>query len=343
MTAVQHDGTARAINQQSRGVCREEWQSQRNRPTDPERDDVEPRRRIGVDNGLTQRSGPAIGQRSDDERGCFSPRRCKRCVTTAAGNPALSLRDAAVCAGSPIGGVDQRGVARPQGAGCDLGAFEGDLAATAITGGRDPLITTGSIDLMWTPGTTPDRLYAAEVQHHHGCGRPHRAAGSGGELQRATASDGTVYCYVLAATGPSGLLGLSDLVCGLTGQQGGGVIAGSFALTLRQSTNALITWTAPVGGADSYLLVTIPLDGSPPTNTGIPGGATATLQPVISAGTCFQLVAFKGAAFGQANVLCGVPGVATTSARSGRTAGEALGDAVALFSEGVAGLTSRLH
>ncbi|MSQ09747.1 MAG: hypothetical protein EXR52_01895 [Dehalococcoidia bacterium] len=31
------------------------------------------------------------------------------------------------------------------------------------------------------------------------------------------------------------------------------------------------------------------------------------------AGTCFQLVAFKGAGAGQTNVLCGVPGVSTLS------------------------------
>jgi hypothetical protein len=39
-------------------------------------------------------------------------------------SPALDVADAAVCAAAPVAGRDQRGVVRPQGAGCDMGAFE---------------------------------------------------------------------------------------------------------------------------------------------------------------------------------------------------------------------------
>lgn len=252
--------------------------------------------------------------------------------TLLAGNPALSLGEAAVCAASPIDGVDQRGIVRPQGTGCDLGAVESGLAAPPITGGRDLRITTGSIDLMWTPGATQTDYTLLKYNTTTAAADLIALPAAAFKYSDTTAENGTVYCYVLAATGPSGLLGLSDLVCGLTGQQSGTVIAGNFALTLRQSTNALITWTEPAGGADSYLLVTIPLDGAPPTNLAIPAGATATLRPVISAGTCFQLVAFKGAAFGQTNVLCGVPGVATAGGPAkARTATEALGETAALL------------
>ena len=41
-----------------------------------------------------------------------------------AGSPALDAADAAVCAEFPVNGIDQRGVSRPQGAGCDIGAVE---------------------------------------------------------------------------------------------------------------------------------------------------------------------------------------------------------------------------
>jgi hypothetical protein len=41
-----------------------------------------------------------------------------------AGSPAIDAADDAVCAASPVGGVDQRGAERPQGAHCDIGAFE---------------------------------------------------------------------------------------------------------------------------------------------------------------------------------------------------------------------------
>jgi hypothetical protein len=43
------------------------------------------------------------------------------------GSPALDAGDDVVCAAPPVNGVDQRGVPRPQGAACDIGAYEGML------------------------------------------------------------------------------------------------------------------------------------------------------------------------------------------------------------------------
>ncbi len=40
------------------------------------------------------------------------------------GSPALGTGDSVTCAASPVDNVDQRGVVRPQGAGCDIGAYE---------------------------------------------------------------------------------------------------------------------------------------------------------------------------------------------------------------------------
>ena len=40
------------------------------------------------------------------------------------GSAALDAGDAAVCAAAPVDAHDQRGVSRPQGAGCDIGAYE---------------------------------------------------------------------------------------------------------------------------------------------------------------------------------------------------------------------------
>ncbi len=48
-----------------------------------------------------------------------------------AGSPALEAGDNAVCAASPVNGVDQRNMERPQGMNCDLGAYESD-SPTAI-------------------------------------------------------------------------------------------------------------------------------------------------------------------------------------------------------------------
>jgi CSLREA domain-containing protein len=41
-----------------------------------------------------------------------------------AGSPAIDAGNASVCSSSPVNGVDQRGMSRPQGAGCDIGAYE---------------------------------------------------------------------------------------------------------------------------------------------------------------------------------------------------------------------------
>jgi len=48
------------------------------------------------------------------------------------GSPAVDAGDDAVCADLPVSGVDQRGIARPQGASCDIGAFEFQETPTAV-------------------------------------------------------------------------------------------------------------------------------------------------------------------------------------------------------------------
>ena len=53
-----------------------------------------------------------------------------------AGSPARDAADAAICAAAPVNNLDQRGVARPQGAGCDIGAFEA-ARTTLVTNTND--------------------------------------------------------------------------------------------------------------------------------------------------------------------------------------------------------------
>ena len=48
-------------------------------------------------------------------------------------SPAVDMGNAAACAATPVNGRDQRGVPRPQGAGCDIGAVERFTGAAAIT------------------------------------------------------------------------------------------------------------------------------------------------------------------------------------------------------------------
>ena len=40
------------------------------------------------------------------------------------GSPAIDAGDPATCAAEPVNNIDQRGIPRPQGAGCDIGAYE---------------------------------------------------------------------------------------------------------------------------------------------------------------------------------------------------------------------------
>lgn len=48
------------------------------------------------------------------------------------GSPLLNSADPGRCAAAPVSGVDQRGVTRPQGVGCDIGAVEQAWAATSL-------------------------------------------------------------------------------------------------------------------------------------------------------------------------------------------------------------------
>src|SRR5262249_6993811 len=59
------------------------------------------------------------------------------------GSPALDTGDAGACATAPINNRDQRGRSRPQGAGCDIGAYENGLTVNSSgdsnDGSCDPL------------------------------------------------------------------------------------------------------------------------------------------------------------------------------------------------------------
>ncbi len=58
------------------------------------------------------------------------------------GSPAIDTGDDAVCAAPPVSGLDQRGVPRPQGLACDIGAFEANPAdlSVSLADSPDPVI-----------------------------------------------------------------------------------------------------------------------------------------------------------------------------------------------------------
>ncbi len=60
------------------------------------------------------------------------------------GSPAINKGSNATCAAPPISGVDQRGVVRPQGAACDIGAYEANWAQTVLTFSTQYVLNNGS-------------------------------------------------------------------------------------------------------------------------------------------------------------------------------------------------------
>ena len=222
-----------------------------------------------------------------------------------AGSPAIDTANAAVCAATPANSLDQRDVARPQGPACDLGAYE-----RQPIGGRNLRIATGAIDLAWDGGTQQTGYLLLKYDTSTAEEEIIPVPGAATSYSDATAANGVVYCYVLVAIGPGSVfLGLSDLLCSLGGMESGTAPPSGFSVALSQTATATLVWTPPAGGADTYLLQVIPMDGSAITKLGLPSTATSTTQPLAAAGACFQLIAFSAGGFSTTNVVCGVPGV----------------------------------
>lgn len=57
------------------------------------------------------------------------------------GSPAIDAGDNAICAAAPVNGIDQRGIVRPQGSACDIGAYEVPTAPNGpdLTGDWNPV------------------------------------------------------------------------------------------------------------------------------------------------------------------------------------------------------------
>lgn len=49
------------------------------------------------------------------------------------GSPAINVGNATICSNAPVSGKDQRGVTRPQGAACDIGAYEAGAEIPTVT------------------------------------------------------------------------------------------------------------------------------------------------------------------------------------------------------------------
>lgn len=192
------------------------------------------------------------------------------------------------------------------------GGVAGITAAptAALWGGTNLKISSGSIpfgwalDLTWDGGTLQTSYVLLRYNTATATASLTNLPGTATSYQDATVVTEVMYCYVVAAVGTSEVK-LSDLLCGLT------YTGDDFKLGLNQTNQASMTWSAPPGGVDAYLMVNVPLDGSPATFQSLPAATTAAVRTVVAAGTCYQLIAYQGPAIGQSDIFCGVPNVAT--------------------------------
>lgn len=120
------------------------------------------------------------------------------------------------------------------------------------------------------------------------------------------ATDAGLNCYALLPVGPSGILGISDIVCGIPGTASPGGGPRQFTLRLNQSSVAELTWSPPLEGPpDSYLV----LDLSGASTTVASGAASTTAE--LSGPMCFAVLSIRsGSPTGNTPILCGVPGAA---------------------------------
>jgi hypothetical protein len=125
--------------------------------------------------------------------------------------------------------------------------------------------------------------------------------------------NGSLSCYFLFPITPSGV-GRSDGLCILPGLRTASGAPGRFAIELRQSPIARLSWTPP-GGQDAYVLVVVPLAGGAPSTQVLPGTAVETSHDTGVSPTCYLLVAIGGGQpFGNTDFLCALPGLSALAA-----------------------------
>jgi hypothetical protein len=135
-----------------------------------------------------------------------------------------------------------------------------------------------------------------------------------------------VYCHAVfpvgQAAGMTSVLGMSDLLCSMTGLRSATGVPANFTIRLNQSSTASLTWASPgLPGITGYQLLVIPTDGSPIRQQTLPSTATSATDNTAGITTCYVVIAMVGStAAGNTDAICGVPGVSTIGGPSGTSA-----------------------
>ncbi|HEY6427355.1 MAG TPA: fibronectin type III domain-containing protein [Acidimicrobiales bacterium] len=171
------------------------------------------------------------------------------------GSPALNAIPASTagCAGT----TDQRGVARPQGSGCDVGAYELIVTTTDTqpptvpTGLSATTVTSNSVGLSWSTSTDPDGTVVGYTIYRNGV-----AVGSTGGATTYTdlgVYPGTTYQYTVdAVDGGGNHSAQSSPGLSVTTTASGPIafVQGASVSTGSQATSVTLQLGQPVGAGD---------------------------------------------------------------------------------------------
>ena len=201
------------------------------------------------------------------------------------GSVAIDAGDAATCASAPVGGLDQRGVTRPRGAGCDVGAFEFI--------GSSPTVTITPVN-YFTNEQIILNLHGTGISVGDADGDPLTVTVAGSDANsQVTANVGATGVSIVSGNGTSNLeltgtiTQLNELFAGSSG--------GSLVYLLNDDTPAsTVTFTITVDdgfstGSDSAVINTTAINDAP-INT-VPGSQSTNEDTalVFSAGSSNQI------------------------------------------------------
>ena len=176
-------------------------------------------------------------------------------MALAPGSPALDAIPPSVTGCS--GGTDQRGIARPQGSGCDVGAYELVVTSTDTqpptvpTGLIATTVTSNSVGLSWSASTDPDGIVIGYTVYRNGV-----AVGSTGGATTYTdlgVYPGTTYQYTVdAVDGGGNHSAQSSPALSVTTTASGpiGFVQGASVSTGSQATSVTLQLGQPVGAGD---------------------------------------------------------------------------------------------
>ena len=209
-------------------------------------------------------------------------------VPLLAGSPAIDSGDDATCQNTggvaPVAGKDQRGVTRPQGPHCDIGAYE-----AVTTTGPPPTptnvhvtgATTSTLSWGWTNGDPSANLVVSD-----GTTATNLAPGDSSFTKSGIAPGGWV-CLSVAAWNAAGASGWSPWSCSATVPQ----MPTGLHVSGATNTGVSFAWTGP--DASSAIALGVGTTGGT-TYTGLaPGTASSTKAVAAGYWACAQIAAYN--------------------------------------------------